>query len=87
MIINIEWQETEHINKIDTMIETIEKAYGVDITGPYMDSFKDAKNLAEWKNDVKLALSRFVEDIQGVMEAVDGLPDDRNELYEVELDG
>ena len=85
MNIQIEWHETEHINTIDQMIEKLEKAYGVDITGPYMDTFADAKNLAEWKNDVKRALGRLVEDIEGVIEAVDGLPDDNRELYEVTI--
>jgi len=84
-MIKIEWYETEHIHKIDQMVSTLEKAYGIDITGPYMESINEVNNVSEWKHAVKDTLNELIEEIRGVIEGVDALPDDINELYEVEI--
>ena len=81
----IEWHETTMIEDIDNMIEVIEKAYSVQLEPGYLDTF-NAVHIVDWKCVVERFLSDLVTEIQNVMEAIDQLPDDEFEEYEVTED-
>ena len=78
----IEWHETTMIEDIDNTVEQIENGHDVTLERGYLDTF-NAIHIADWKTEATRWLGGLIDDLQGLLEEIEELPDDELEEYEV----